>query len=209
MGRKLVALCAAALLAATAACGPSGDDGPDRHRVLLPEPAPASAAWILEAVASVPPPTRCPAPTPATLGVLDSDDREHRYVVAFWLVDDVDVCWVVIDPSGDRGIGRGPIDGLATEQPAPADQTPGHDSYAFAVFPGRVDGLYATGTDHLLGPLHSRAVDLGGGRYATFASYGIHLPENGQSVTVHLCPPPGGCREGGVAHLNGAAPSAP
>ncbi|MEV7774552.1 hypothetical protein [Kitasatospora sp. NPDC086791] len=186
-----------------------GSGGPHRHKVVLPEPAPASAQWIVNTVTpQARRPARCPVPTLATLAVLDSEGQSRAE--AFWLIDNVDVCWVTIDGNGAVGVGSATIDSLTVEHPMPPDQTPGAESYAITAFRGRVEDLRATGdTDRLLGPVHSRAVDLGGGRFVTFVSYGVRIPEEGEGddLTLNLCPPAGDCRDASLYRLRATGPA--
>ncbi|MER7582534.1 hypothetical protein [Kitasatospora sp. NPDC097691] len=181
-----------------AACNLPGTGRPDRHKVVLPEPAPPSARWIVNELSRAGArPDRCPAPTLSTLAVLDSDGQTRAE--AFWLVDSVDACWAAIDHADNAGgsVGFEPIESMTVGQPLPsAGPLPGTEWYAVTAFHGRVADIRATGaTDHVLGPVHSRTVDLGGGRLVTFASYGIRIPEQGESLTLHLCPPTGDCRD--------------
>ena len=103
MRRGFGALCStlallAALTAATG-CEPVVDSDAFRPPVLNPEPAPPSAQWIVDLVAGLNTPPRCPKPTLPTLAVLDTDGRSRA--VAFWLVDHLDVCYAAINHRGE------------------------------------------------------------------------------------------------------------
>ncbi|GAB7188864.1 hypothetical protein ATKI12_8979 [Kitasatospora sp. Ki12] len=198
MNRGQGALCWAALLGVAVVAvwaAQTGSGGPHRHRVVLPEPAPASAQWIVDTVTPADArPKQCPAPTLATLAVLDSDGQGRAE--AFWLVDSVDVCWAVISANGARSVGFGSIDGLTTDRLLPFDSGAGGDWYTVTAFHGRVENLTVTGdTDHVLGPVRTRTVDLGSGELVTFVSYGIRIPEGDQDLALSLCPPVGDCRD--------------
>ncbi|MFD8789022.1 hypothetical protein [Kitasatospora sp. NPDC059599] len=197
MNRTVGALCSAALLVAVAGCGVIGSGGPDRHTVVLPEPAPASARWIVNELSRKGTLAKgCPAPTLSTLAVLDTDGQ--NWALVFWLVDDIDVCWADVDHRD--GVWGGSdfesIEDMTVDHPRPLGPPAGTPWYGVTAFQGRVADLRATGdTDHVLGPVHSRTVDLGGGKLVTFVSYGVRVPELGESLTVHLCPPTGDCRD--------------
>ncbi|MFD8757228.1 hypothetical protein ACFV0O_40585 [Kitasatospora sp. NPDC059577] len=199
MNRRQGALCWAALLVAVAVVvavrTQAGSGGPRRHEVVLPEPAPASAQWIVDNLSSVSArPEQCPAPTLATLAVLDSDGQGRAEV--FWLVDNVDVCSAVISANGARSIGFGSVDSLIADRLVPFDTGSGAGWYTVTAFRGRVENLRINGdTDHVLGPVRTRTVDLGGGKLVTFVSYGIRIPEGDQDLTLFLCPPVGDCRD--------------
>ncbi|MER7765811.1 hypothetical protein [Kitasatospora sp. NPDC096140] len=197
MNRMTGALGAAVLLVAATACSLIGSGGSDRHKVTLPEPAPPSAQWIVDGLSREGVrPEQCPAPTLSTLAVLDTDGRTRAEV--FWLIDSIDACWAAVDLADNAGgtVGFGSIEGMTVGQPVPSGPPPGTEWYAVTAFHGRVADIRATGaTDHVLGPVHSRTVDLGGGKLVTFVSYGIRIPEQGEILTLYLCPPAGDCRD--------------
>ncbi|MFD7454711.1 hypothetical protein [Kitasatospora sp. NPDC059827] len=181
-----------AVLAAVTACGVFADDGPPRHTVVLPEPAPPSAQWIVDAVDR---PgllvKQCPKPTLATLAVLDDDG--HSRAVAFWLKDNLDVCWVHLGDPWD-GTEFIPIDDQTRDTELVANGVLGPEQYLFIAFSGRQDDVKVTGdTDHVAAPPRFRAVDLGGGRFVTFAEFRLLSPTHGEDLTVYLCPTSGDC----------------
>ncbi|MFJ9772361.1 hypothetical protein ACIRVF_14130 [Kitasatospora sp. NPDC101157] len=185
----------AALTAATG-CEPVVDSGAFRPPVLNPEPAPSSAQWIVDLVAGLNTPPRCPKPTLPTLAVLDTDGRDRA--VAFWLVDHLDVCYAVINHRGETPttIWLSPVEDLIARTPMPADTTPGVDSYAFTAYRGRVDDIRVTGDpDHLVSPVHHLTVDLGLGDLVTFAAYHYRIPATGKPLTLTLCTPTASCRD--------------
>ncbi|MGA5818061.1 hypothetical protein ACPC54_09400 [Kitasatospora sp. NPDC094028] len=195
MNRLVGAVCSAAVLVAATACGPFDDDGPPRQLV-FPEPASRSAQWIVDAVSPEDErPPQCPRPTLSTLAVLSD---EGSWAQAFWVVDDVNVCSVVIDNVNThwKGVEFQPIDGLITSKPEAYNSSfPTPDSYIFTVFHGAVRGLRASGgTGHLVGSVHARTVVLGYGEVVTFVGLHVLLPGPGESVPLDLCPADGPCR---------------
>ncbi|MFF9640934.1 hypothetical protein [Kitasatospora aureofaciens] len=203
MRRGFGAFCSAApvtalvaLLAAATACEPLLDTRVIRLPVLLPEPAPPSAQWIVDLVAGLNAPPQCPEPTLPTMAVLDTDGRSRA--IAFWPVDDSDVCYAVIN---DRGrtpttIWFSPVEDLITRTPMPTDTTAGVDSYAFTAYRGRVDDIEVSGDpDRLVSPVRHLTVDLGLGDLATFAAYHYRIPPTGRPLSFSLCTPTGPCRD--------------
>ncbi|MFJ9690912.1 hypothetical protein [Kitasatospora sp. NPDC101183] len=202
----------AALLIALVACGPFGDDGPPRHRVALPEPAPASAQWIVDTVnREAKTPGKCPRPTLATLAVLDDDG--HSRGLAFWLVDDVDVCWANLGNPWDQ-ISYGPIGDLTGQVDLVSNGVLGPEQYVFTAFPGRHTSITVGGdTAHVPAPPALRAVDLGGGTFVTFVEFRLLTPTHGENLGVSLCPVSGSCqylhaRAGEFPGLPASAPAA-
>lgn len=181
-----------AVLASVTACGVFGDDdGPPRHRVVLPEPAPPSAQWIIDTVKQFLRSKECPAPTLSTLIVLDDNGRDRA--MALWLLDDVDYCAVHLgDPW--NSLQGGAIDDLAKTSRLYANGVVGPEQYIFTAFPGRQDSVSVTeDTDHVAAPPASRPVDLGGGRWVTFAEFRLLSPTHGEDPSVNLCPTSGDC----------------
>ncbi|MER7585535.1 hypothetical protein [Kitasatospora sp. NPDC097691] len=159
--------------------------------VVLPEPAPASAQWIVDELAALHKDTpRCPVPTPANLLVLGDDGGNNADAV--WLADDSYVCLASItrvdgglstQVVGDR------IDVYTAGRVPRMFGAPERLSF-FAVFPGDARPVVLKGNDRpLYGELHQRVVDLGGGRAVTFVQYAyVHaLPVSG-SGDGELCP---------------------
>lgn len=190
MNRVLGAVCSAAVLVvAVTACRPFG--------TALPEPAPPSAQWILDAVSpeDVRPP-RCPKPTLATLAVLDDDDRS--WAEAFWLVDDVDVCSVAIHNLDTHWmtVAFTSIEGLTISKPTAENAMPSVDSYVFTAFHGAVNDVRVSpDSAYVVGPVHTRTVVLGYDEIVTFVGYHVRLPQPGQSVPLDLCTAPDQCRD--------------
>ncbi|MFF2080938.1 hypothetical protein ACFVXG_39990 [Kitasatospora sp. NPDC058162] len=200
MRRSLGVLCSAVALttalAAATACEPALDPSTYRHPVPLPEPAPPSAQWIVDLVATLNTPPQCPKPTLSTLAVLDSDGQDRA--VAFWLVDNLDVCYAVINHRGESPttIWFAAIEDLIPRTPMPADTTAGVDSYAFTAYRGQVHDITVSGDpDHLVSPVRRRTVDLGAGHLVTFAAYHYRIPATGRPLTLSLCTPTRPCRE--------------
>ncbi|MET8622802.1 hypothetical protein ABZW30_03390 [Kitasatospora sp. NPDC004669] len=205
MKRGFGALCSTAALvtglAAAAACEPIPAPGPIRHPVLLPEPAPPSAQWIVDLVGSLNTPPQCPKPTLPTLVVLDTDGRYQA--MAFWLVDNFDVCYAIVNHNGEAPttIWFTAIEDLIPRTPMPTDTTAGVDAYAFTAYRGQVDGIEVSGdTGHIVSPVHHRTIDLGagdlsGGDLVTFAEYHYRIPPNGKPLSIALCTPTGTCRD--------------
>ncbi|MBV2156752.1 hypothetical protein [Kitasatospora sp. SUK 42] len=167
----------------------------------LSEPAPPSAQWIVDTLSTVGSrPEQCPKPTLATLAVLDTDGDSRA--AAFWLVDNVDVCVVTIRNPIATGVTFIPIDDLTKERPFPTDSIPNMAEYIVTAFPGQVDGIRVVGSpDHVLGPAHTRTVDLGDGKFVTFVEYRIVTPQNGDDLPLSLCPASGECRDAYIPRL--------
>ncbi|MFH9349932.1 hypothetical protein [Kitasatospora sp. NPDC017646] len=200
MRRRFGAFCSAvaltAALTAATACEPVLDPGALRPPVLLPEPAPPSAQWIVDLVATLNAPPQCPEPTLPTMAVLDTDGGYRA--VAFWPVDNLDVCYAVINHRGETPttIWFSPVEDLVTRTPMPADTTAGVDSYAFTAYRGRVDDIEVSGDpDHLVSPVRHLTVDLGLGDLVTFAAYHYRIPSTGKPLSLTLCTPTGPCRD--------------
>ncbi|MBD0693847.1 hypothetical protein [Streptomyces sp. CBMA123] len=200
MRRGFGVFCSTAVLLAAlggaTGCDPVVDLSGGRHPVPLPEPAPASAQWIVDLVGGLNVPPQCPKPTLPTMVVLDTDGQERA--MAFWLVDNVDVCYAVINQAGvtPTTIWFAAIADLVPRTPMPADTTAGVDSYAFTAFRGRVDDIEVDGdTDHLVSPVRHRTIDLGAGDLITFAAYHYRIPATGRPLTLTLCTPTGPCRD--------------
>ncbi|MFJ8478010.1 hypothetical protein [Kitasatospora sp. NPDC094011] len=184
-----------ALTGATA-CEPLLDPLPPRHPVLLPTPAPPSARWIVDLVATLNLPPGCPKPTLPTLAVLDTDGESRA--VAFWPVDNLDVCYAVINDAGrsPTTIWLDAVTDLFSRTPMPIDTTAGLDSYAFTAYRGQVDDITVSGDpDDLVGPVRRRTVDLGAGALVTFAAYHYRIPPTGRPLSFSLCTPDGTCRD--------------
>ncbi|MFD5466602.1 hypothetical protein ACFWIQ_27785 [Kitasatospora sp. NPDC127059] len=200
MRRGVGVLCSTVVLAAAlggvTGCEPLVDLGGGRHPVPLPEPAPPSAQWIVDLVGGLNLPPQCPKPTLPTMAVLDTDGRSRA--MAFWLLDNLDVCYAVIDDAGraPTTIWFAAIADLIPRTPMPADTTAGVDSYAFTAFRGQVDDIEVVGDDdHLVSPVRHRTVDLGAGHLVTFAAYHYRIPATGKPLSLALCTPGVRCRD--------------
>ncbi|MEV7596375.1 hypothetical protein AB0O91_03190 [Kitasatospora sp. NPDC089797] len=198
--RSLRVFCSAAALTATltgaTACEPLPDPLPTRHPVPLPAPAPPSARWIVDLIGTLNLPPGCPKPDLPTLVVLDTDGRDRA--VAFWPVDNLDVCHAVINHRGEAPttIWFDTIEDLVPRTPMPTDTTPGLDSYAFTAYRGPVESITVVGDpDGLVGPVRHRTVDLGAGALVTFAAYHYRIPPTGRPLSFSLCTPDGTCRD--------------
>ncbi|RKT19102.1 hypothetical protein BX285_3553 [Streptomyces sp. 1114.5] len=198
MGRGFGVLCSTValvtVLAAATACEPVLV--PARRPVLLPEPAPASAQWIVDLVAALNLPPQCPEPTRSTMTVLDTDGQDRA--VAFWMVDSLDVCYAIINHRdvAPTTIWFAAVEDLLTRTPMPADTTAGLDSYAFTAYRGRVAQIEVSGDpDHLVSPVRLRTIDLGAADLVTFAAYHYRIPATGRPLSLSLCTPAGACRD--------------
>lgn len=158
--------------------------------VVLPEPAPVSAQWMVDELAGLHESTpRCPVPTRANLLVLGDDGGNEADAV--WLTDDSYVCLASITRVDGRlstQIVGDRIDVYTARRAARMIGDPARLSF-FTVFPGDARPVVLRGEDRpLYGELHQRVVDLGGGRAVTFVQYAyVHaLPVSGTGA--ELCP---------------------
>ncbi|MFD8756479.1 hypothetical protein ACFV0O_36705 [Kitasatospora sp. NPDC059577] len=194
--------CAAAVvlaLGAVACTGQGGDGAPPVSArpsatvqpVVLPEPASASAQWIVDELAGARRNTpRCPVPSLANLVVLGDDGGGDAD--AAWLADDSYVCLASIT-RGDAGLSTAIIGdriGVFTAmREAKMIGVPERLSF-FTLFPGDVRPVVLRGDDRALyGDLHQRVVDLGGGRAVTVVQYAyVHAVPVSGSGDGAVCP---------------------
>ncbi|WP_030270238.1 hypothetical protein [Streptomyces sp. NRRL B-24484] len=190
-----------------AACGAADDGGRpvvpphsakvSAHPVVLPDPAPVEAQWVLDTLS---PTSYCPAPTLSTLMVLDSSGHDRAEVV--WLVDNIEVCFASIYGGALmplQDVRRSRVDELAAE-PEPiwltSEEGAAGAPYLFAVFTGAVGEVTIKGDGfHVFSPVHHRTVDLGDGRFVTFV--GFHFLDFNVEVSpdMALCTSEGSCRK--------------
>ncbi|WP_158714275.1 hypothetical protein [Kitasatospora aureofaciens] len=142
------------------------------HPVVLPEPAPASAQWIVDQLAKNPP-QPCPAPTLANLAVLDrSEDAQDRADVV-WLRDDSYLCLASISRVNGgltTGFSYGSIESYTAGR-SPSTIGGLRQPSFFTVFPVDTGQVVLRGGGSRFGPLHQRTVDLGAGRAITVVQY--------------------------------------
>ncbi|MFD9689640.1 hypothetical protein ACFWXO_28220 [Kitasatospora sp. NPDC059088] len=147
------------------------------HRVVLPEPAPASAQWVLDELATMHKGTPdCPVPTPENTVVLDRGEGSQDWADVVWLEDDSHLCLA----STTRVDGRlntdvtGGTPGAFTARRRPTMIGDHRRLSLFVLFPVDAKQVVLRGdARHRFGPLHQRVIDLGGGRAVTVVRYGF------------------------------------
>lgn len=197
--RAGAALAAAVLALGAAACtGQDGGGGAAKptagvRRVVLPRPAPASAQWIADELAGMRKDTsRCPVPALANMIVFDDGGDVPGQADVAWLEDDSYVCFGTLtrgDAGLDKSIDGESIDAFAARE-RPVWVGGSKRISILSAFPGDAGTVvrrYAADDDSY-GPLHQRAVDLGGGRSVTLVQYSYAHGHPSPGDEVRVCP---------------------
>ncbi|MFJ4190573.1 hypothetical protein [Kitasatospora sp. NPDC089509] len=157
----------------------------------LPEPAPASAQWIVDELVKNPP-KPCPTPSLANLMVLDRSEDAHDRADVLWLRDDSYLCLASISRVKGgltTGFSYGSIDSYTAGQSPSTIGGLRQPSY-FTVFPADTGRVVLQDGGARFGPLHQRTVDLGAGRAITVVQYryAVEVKVDPDSSVVELPP---------------------
>ncbi|MER7584518.1 hypothetical protein [Kitasatospora sp. NPDC097691] len=186
---------------------------PTGRGVVLSDPAPASAQWIVDYLATPgTSPAACPVPALEDLIVFDSDGRGRSRAAVVWLGEGALACLAVIDRSrGGTGIAATDELGALAAQETPMGIGASTTLTFFTVFPGDAGQVVIRDDDdNVFAALHQRVVDVGGGRRFTFVEYAYRNPVrvvasadpsvSPLSARARVCPASGGtCRPAGFA----------